>query len=142
MRNLLKVIVSSLALVTFLTASACGDDDGDSSAGSDSSTTEATDTDADQSDSGSDGTDGADDTADADDTGDAAFPNEEFCAAVDDFKSAQDGAQRNQALGDMAEAAGADLPPALSQALENLDTGDLPAEAYSAAEDALSSVCD
>lgn len=130
MRKLTRALLAALAIAAAAALPACGDDDSDSdSADAGSSTTADT-----TSTSAPSGT-----TAGGD--GESSFPSDEFCDAVADFQAAQDGAQRNQALGDMAEAAGADVPPAISQALESLDTGDLPADAYAAAEQALEAVC-
>jgi hypothetical protein len=131
MRKIRLLLTATAALAAVLLVPACGDDDSESSTTTTeaTSTTAATDTTADSS-GGASGGDGA-----------SSFPSEEFCDAVTDFQNAQDGAERNQALGDMADAAGADVPPAISQALQDLDTGDLPAEVYDAAGQALETVC-
>ena len=133
MRNLTRYLLAASAVAVAFALPACGDDDSDSGSGDAASSTTA-DTTSTSAPSGTTGGDGSGD-------GESSFPSEDFCDAVADFQNAQDGAQRNQALGDMADAAGADLPPAISQALEDLDTGDLPAEAYAAAEQALEAIC-
>jgi hypothetical protein len=135
MRNLTRTLSAAMAVAALIAVPACGDDDSDSGSTDAGPSTTAVET----STSAPSGT-----TAGGDDNGgdgESSFPSDEFCDAVADFKAAQDGAQRNQALGDMAAAAGADVPPAVSQALENLDTGDLPAATYAAAEQALDAVC-
>ena len=126
MRNLTRYLLAASALTVAFALPACGDDDSDSGSGDAASSTTST--------AAPSGTTAGGDS-------ESSFPSDEFCDAVADFQAAQDGAQRNQALGDMAEAAGADIPLAISQAIENLDTGDLPAEAYAAAEQALEAVC-
>ncbi len=126
MRNLTRCLLAASALSVAFALPACGDDDSDSGSGDAASSTTST--------AAPSGTTAGGDS-------ESSFPSDEFCDAVADFQAAQDGAQRNQALGDMAEAAGADIPPAISQAIENLDTGDLPTEAYAAAEQALEAVC-
>lgn len=137
MHNITRALGLPVTTLVLIALPACGDDDGDSSGDGASSTT--SEVSADSTETGSTEAGSAD--SDSGNSGDSAFPNDEFCDAVADFSSAQDGAQRNQALGDMAAAAGADIPPAITQALDNLDTGDLPAEAYAAAEQALTAVC-
>jgi hypothetical protein len=127
MRNLTRYLLAASALTVAFALPACGDDD-DSDSGSGDAASSTTSTAAPS------GTTAGGDS-------ESSFPSDEFCDAVADLQAAQDGAQRNQALGDMAEAAGADIPPAISQAIENLDTGDLPTEAYAAAEQALEAVC-
>lgn len=136
MHNITRALVLSAATLVLIAPAGCGDDDGDAAGDGDPTTTTAgssDSTDSGTTDSGSD--------SDSGDSGVSTFPSDEFCDAVADFGASQDGAQRNQALADMTEAAGADLPPEISQALENLDTGDLPAEAYAAAEQTLEAVC-
>lgn len=134
MRNLTRYLLAASAVAVAFALPACGDDDSDSGSGDAASSTTADTT----STSAPSGTTGGDGTGD----GQSSFPSEEFCDAVADFQGAQDGAQRNQALGDMAEAAGDVVPGEVTSALETLDTGDLPAPAYAAAEDFLASLCD
>ena len=71
-----------------------------------------------------------------------AFPSDEFCAAQTDLETAQDGAQRNTAIGEMQAALGDDAPAEVSKALETLLTGDLGPEEYTAAGQTLADVCD
>jgi hypothetical protein len=131
MRNLTRYLLAASALTVAFALPACGDDDDSDSGSGDAASSTTADTTSTSAPSGT--------TAGGD--SESSFPSDEFCDAVADLQAAQDGAQRNQALGDMAEAAGADIPPAISQAIENLDTGDLPTEAYAAAEQALEAVC-
>ena len=141
MRNLLRSLFAFSAVLVLLLIPACGDDDESADSGDSNAATDGTDSpQSGTTDTGSGDTESTDPEAGG--NGEAAFPSDEFCDAAADFSSAQDGAQRTQALGDMAEAAGADVPAAISTALENLDTGDLPPEVYAAAEDALKAVCD
>ncbi len=71
----------------------------------------------------------------------SAFPSEQFCDAQADLEAAQDGAQRNTAIGEMQGAVGAGAPPAILDALDTLLEGDLTPEQYTAAEQALAEVC-
>jgi hypothetical protein len=70
------------------------------------------------------------------------FPSDEFCAAQADLEAAQDGAQRNTAIGEMQSALGEDAPAEVVDALDTLLEGDLAPEQYSEAEQALAEVCD
>ena len=70
-----------------------------------------------------------------------AFPSEEFCTAQADLEAAQDGAQRNTAIGEMQSALGENAPAAISDALDTLLKGDLSPEQYTAAEQALAEAC-
>ncbi len=69
------------------------------------------------------------------------FPSEKFCAAQTDLENAQDGAQRNTAIGEMQAELGDDAPPEVSKALDTLLTGDLGPEAYTAAGQTLADAC-
>lgn len=69
------------------------------------------------------------------------FPSREFCRAQADLEAAQDGAQRNTAIGEMQDASGAEAPQAISDALDTLLQGDLAPEQYAAAERTLAGVC-
>jgi hypothetical protein len=69
------------------------------------------------------------------------FPSKEFCAAQADLEGAQDGAQRNTAIGEMQGALGENAPAAISEALDTLLTGDLSPEQYTEAEQALADAC-
>jgi hypothetical protein len=62
-----------------------------------------------------------------------AGPSEEFCSAYGDYLNAQDGAQLNTALGTMTAELPDDAPAEVSDALDTLSTGDLPAADYDAA---------
>ena len=122
MHNASRFLAAATFAGALLLAPACGDDSADPS-----DSTSAADT----TDSGATGTTDAD----------MAFPSGEFCDAVADFEAAQDGAQRTQALGDMAAALGEDAPSDVSRAIQDLDTGDLPAEVYAEAGEILSDAC-
>ena len=67
----------------------------------------------------------------------SAGPSDVFCQAVEDFSNAQDGAQRNMALGNLDDAIPTDAPAEIGEALSTLDTGDLEASDYADAEDTL-----
>jgi hypothetical protein len=60
-------------------------------------------------------------------------PTDAFCSAYADFLAAEDGAQRNTAIGGM-EAAIPDPSGEVGQALDTLQTGDLDPSEYTAAE--------
>lgn len=70
-----------------------------------------------------------------------AFPSEAFCSAQADLSEAQDGAQRNTAIGEMQAELGEDAPSEVSDALDTLLTGDLTPEQYTDAENTLADVC-
>ena len=69
------------------------------------------------------------------------FPSDAFCTAQADLDAAQDGAQRNTAIGEMQSALGGDAPAEVSDALDTLLTGDLTPEQYAAAEQVLAAAC-
>ena len=111
--------VAAAALLVVLAG--CGSDDDTSSSTSTSASSASTTTTADGASS--------------------AFPSEEFCTAQADLEAAQDGAQRNTAIGEMQGAMGADAPAAIGDALDTLLEGDLTPEQYTAAEQTLAEVC-
>ena len=118
------VAVVALAALVVVPVS-CGDDDDDGASGT--TTTTAT------------------TTAVADEgttTSASAGPGDVFCQAAEDFSNAQDGAQRNTALGNLLDALPTDAPAAVGDALTTLDTGDLSASDYAAAEDTLQQYAD
>lgn len=83
-------------------------------------------------------------TTAAEDTNSAvadAFPSDGFCTAQADFEAAQDGAQRNTAIGEMQNALGGDAPLEISDALDTLLTGDLSPEQYTTAGETLAQAC-
>lgn len=83
-------------------------------------------------------------TTAAEDTNSAvadAFPSDDFCTAQADFEAAQDGAQRNTAIGEMQNALGEDAPLEISDALDTLLKGDLSAEQYTTAGETLAEAC-
>lgn len=125
----LRALALALLLLAGLAASACGsDDDSDDDTGG-TTTTETTAAPETTADSG------------AGDTAVGTFPSAEFCAAQADFAAAQDGAQRNTALGRMQAELGEDAPAEIGDAIDTLLTGDLPPEDYTAASDTLASAC-
>ncbi len=123
MNKLATVLIALTLPFTFGTA--CGSDD---------DSADTTSTSASTTESSAPSTDGST-------TGDAAFPTADFCAAQAELAAAQDGAQRNTAIGEMQDALPDDAPPAVEEALDNLLTGDLAPEAYTAAEQTLADAC-
>ena len=121
-RPLAAVGAVAVATTLLLLPAGCGDDDESSS-----STTTTTATTTSVEDSGSDIA--------------GEFPSDAFCAAQADLDAAQDGAQRNTAIGEMQNALGDDAPSAISDALDTLLTGDLTPEEYAAAEQTLAAAC-
>lgn len=127
-RPSLGALAAALALAGALAVPACGDDDEDG-ATTTSEAAETTETTAGDS----------QDNGDSQDTGDSASgeaPSEEFCNALADFQGAQDGAQRNTALGEMKDALG-DAGDELRDAIDQLETGDLDPSDYAEAAQAL-----
>lgn len=118
-RTGLLAVAAPIALLAAF-AAGCGDDDEPTATTETTSTTAA-------------------DTTES--TAGSAFPSDEFCAAQADLAEAQDGAQRNTAIGEMQDALGDDAPDAVVDALDTLLAGDLAPEEYTAAEQTLSDAC-
>ena len=113
MRKYLRALAFAGVAAMVVVPVACGDDD-DSAATT--TTTEATTT-----------------TEEATTTSASAGPGDVFCQAAEDFSNAQDGAQRNTALGNLMDSLPTDAPPEVGEALTTLDTGDLAASDYAQA---------
>lgn len=69
--------------------------------------------------------------------GESSPPSAEFCGALGEYRSAEDGAQRNTAIGGMQAASTGTTPEVVTTALETLLIGDLDTSAYDAADGAL-----
>lgn len=137
LRRIPSLLLASVVVLGVASLQACGSDDEDTSAGTETTRAASDDT-------GSSGTDssGTDSTTDSGTTDDSGFPTTAFCDAVDDFNAAQDGAQRNTALGEMQTELTDDAPAEVSEAIDTLLTGDLEPSDYEAASQTLQSHCD